>query len=212
MKKIIILGKGELSIRICEWFKSSPNHQLLCVVPVIPEPTWTESLVNWCKKNNINYISSGHYKDLSDKDFQDSDLIMSIFYDKIIKENFINRCNKIINLHNAPLPKYRGMSPINWALKNKEEEHGVTIHEIQPGIDDGNIISQLKYSIYPEFDEVVDVYERSLDYDYLLFKKTIPILWKIKSRKQNKSEVVYYDSSQNHLLGNRKNFTKEKSK
>ena len=212
MKKVIILGKGDLSIKICKWFYSNNGYQLICVVPVIPEPSWSNSLVEWCDENSINYISSGNYKDIHNDDLSNCDLVMSIFYDKIIKKSFIDKCKKIINLHNSPLPKYRGVSPINWALKNKEEEHGVTIHEILPGVDDGNIISQLKYSIYQEFDEVIDVYNRALEYGYTLFKNTIPILWKIKPREQNESEVLYYDSTQNNLLEERKNFTKKESK
>jgi methionyl-tRNA formyltransferase len=212
MKKVIVLGKSDLSIKICKWFHYNNKYKLICVIPVIPEPFWSESLVGWCISNDIDYISSGNYNDISIDKLNNSDLVMSVFYDKIIKENFIDKCKKIINLHNSPLPKYRGVSPINWALKNKEKEHGVTIHEIFPGIDNGNIISQLKYSIYPEFDEVIDVYNRSLEYGYVLFKNTIPFLWKIKPQKQEESEVIYYNRSQNYLLGDRKNFTKVESK
>ena len=60
-------------------------------------------------------------------------------------------------------------------VKNNEVEHGITIHEITPGIDDGPIVGQLKYSIYPQFDEVVDVYRRSLEYGWILFQQTIPL-------------------------------------
>ena len=97
-----------------------------------------------------------------------------------------------MNLHNGPLPKYRGYSPINWALKNNEREHGVTIHEITPGIDDGPVVSQLKYSIYPEFDEVIDVYKRSIEYGWTLFQQTMPLLDKIEARQQVHSDMSYY--------------------
>ena len=71
-------------------------------------------------------------------------LAFSVFYDRIIHEPFIGRCDRILNLHNSPLPKYRGVSPINWALKNGEEKHGVTIHEITPRIDDGPVLAQVE--------------------------------------------------------------------
>ena len=135
----------------------------------------------------------------------------SVFYDKIFKKDYIESCGKLINIHNGPLPEYRGMSPINWALKDKKSEHGITIHEITPGIDDGPIVSQLKYNIYPEFDEVIDVYKRSLEYGRVLFENTFPILNKIKPTKQNESSVIYHDSSEHHLLGDRKNFTRKES-
>ena len=136
---------------------------------------------------------------------------MSIFYDKIIKKDFIDKCKKIINLHNAPLPKYRGVSPINWALKNKEQEHGVTIHEINPGIDDGRIIGQIKYSIYPEFDEVIDVLNRSVIYGYSLFVNTIPLLDQITPFEQDENNSSYYSGQENEFLKERRNFTKAES-
>ena len=179
----------------------------LHVVPVIPEPKWPSSLINWCVENDVPYTRSGDYRDLNFK----VELGVSVFYDKIFKEDFIDSCNKLINIHNGPLPRYRGMSPINWALKDGREEHGITIHEVTSGIDDGPIISQLNYSIYPDFDEVIDVYNRSLEYGKILFENTFPILYKIEPRYQKESEVIYHDSSENHLLGERMNFTKEQS-
>ena len=134
---------------------------------------------------------------------------MSVFYDKIIKKKFIDRCGRIINLHNSPLPKYRGVSPINWALKNEEVEHGVTIHEITPGIDDGPIIAQLKYSIYPDIDEVEDVYKRSQVYGFTLFQQTMASFDNITPRPQNDSAAIYYDSTKNSLLGDRRYFTRK---
>tara|TARA_Y100001972_G_scaffold128598_1_gene190448 strand:- start:2429 stop:3073 length:645 start_codon:yes stop_codon:yes gene_type:complete len=211
VKKVIVLGKGELCIKICQWFNNHPGYDLHLVVPVIPEPKWTQSLIQWCWENEITYLETGNNKHISDEDLLSSDLVVSIFYDKIIKKDFIDKCNKIINLHNAPLPKYRGVSPINWALKNNEKEHGVTIHEISPGIDDGNIIGQIKYSIYPEFEEVIDVYNKAIQYGYILFKNTIPLIDYITPEKQDESKSSYYSNKENHLLKERANFTKEQS-
>jgi methionyl-tRNA formyltransferase len=211
IKKVIVLGKGELCLKICNWFNTHPDYNLQLVVPVIPEPKWTDSLISWCNENEIVYLESGNNKDISDEILLAADLVMSVFYSKIIKSSFIDKCNKIINLHNAPLPKYRGVSPINWALKNEEKEHGVTIHEISPGIDDGNIIGQIKYSIYPEFEEVIDVYNKAILYGYILFQNTIPILDFITPKKQDESKISYYSKKENHLLEERSNFTKEQS-
>ena len=209
MKKVILLGKGDLAIRICEWFLADPHHELVCIVPVMPEPTWTGSLASWAQSNNINFVKSGHYKDTPNP--EEADLVMSVFYDKILRERFIGRCKRVINLHNSPLPKYRGVSPINWALKDEQEEHGVTIHDILPGIDDGSIIGQVKYSIYPDFEEVRDVYKKAIRYGYTLLENTIPILDEITPRPQDERDVIYHSSKDNHLLKERRFFTKELS-
>jgi len=212
-RKVVVLGKGGLAIRVCEWFLSAERYSLTAIVPVIPEPTWTASLVQWARAKNVIVVGSGHYKDIPEHGTEGwaIDLAVSIFYDKMIKESFIGKCKRIINLHNGPLPKYRGVSPINWALKNGEREHGVTIHEITPGIDDGPVIGQLKYSIYPEFDEVIDVYKRAIEYGWTLFQQTIPLLDKIKPVRQDESKATYYSKFDNPILAERRDFTRQQS-
>jgi hypothetical protein len=69
----------------------------------------------------------------------------------------------------------------------------------------------LKYSIYPEFDEVVDVYNRSLDYGWALFQQTIPLLDKIKARQQEGGRASYYSKLDDPRLGERSNFTRQAS-
>ena len=52
-----------------------------------------------------------------------------------------------INVHGSLLPKYRGAAPIQWALINGEKETGVTIMQMDEGIDTGDILLQEKVAI-----------------------------------------------------------------
>src|SRR5258707_14682454 len=128
-KTVIVLGKGKLAIKVAQWFHVNSEYTLLMIVPVIPEPPWTDSFTSWARETQVSIIESGHYKDIHDvtKNTWKVDLVVSVTYDKIIKDWFIKKCQRIINIHNGPLPQYRGVSPVNWALKNKEAMHGVTI-------------------------------------------------------------------------------------
>ncbi len=45
-----------------------------------------------------------------------------------------------INVHASLLPKYRGAAPIQWAIINGEAESGVTIMQMDEGLDTGNMI------------------------------------------------------------------------
>jgi methionyl-tRNA formyltransferase len=207
-RSVVVLGKGTLAIRVAGWFSETPDYDLRAVVPVIPEPTWTDSFQQWAEEAGVSVVGSGHYKDL---DVGPIDLAISVFYDKILKAEFIDSCGRVLNIHNSPLPRYRGVSPINWALKNGERMHGVTIHEITPGIDDGPIVAQLQYSIYPEFDEVVDVYNRALEYGWTLFSQTMPNLDRIEATPQDDSAASYYSTADNDALGERRGFTRAAS-
>jgi methionyl-tRNA formyltransferase len=55
---------------------------------------------------------------------------------------------KFINIHAGITPKYRNVHGAYWALVNNDLENcGVTVHEVDRGIDTGNIIYQKKIEI-----------------------------------------------------------------
>ena len=47
-----------------------------------------------------------------------------------------------VNVHAAPLPRYRGMLPTFWVLYEREPETAVTVHYMNEKLDDGPIILQ----------------------------------------------------------------------
>jgi methionyl-tRNA formyltransferase len=205
----IVLGKGPLAIKVADWLGSSDRWQLAHVVPVVPEPTWTDSLTAWAKENQVPRVESGDYAELTRAGgWRVADLAISVFYDRILSADFIDRFGRVLNIHNGPLPRYRGVSPINWALKNGERSHGVTIHEITPGIDEGPIVAQLTYSIYPDQDEVEDVYRRALAYGWTLFEQTMPLLDRIEATPQEDRFATYYSAEDSERLDERRWFTR----
>jgi hypothetical protein len=211
-RSVVLLGKGDLAVRVAEWFLREDEWQLRHVVPVVPEPDWTESLIDWADGNAVPWVESGHWADLpAEPGRPAAELAVSVFYDRILPAEFLARFDRALNIHNGPLPRYRGVSPINWALKNGERSHGVTIHEIAPGIDDGPVVAQLTYSIYPEHDEVEDVYRRALAYGWTLFEQTIPILDLIEAAPQDERLATYYSAADNERLGERRSFRRELS-
>ena len=212
-KSVVLLGKGTLAIQIADWFCRSDDYQLRCVVPVIPEPSWTDSLSAWCRDRDVPLIESGDYEDVPDVQSAswNVSLAFSVFYSRIIPPWFIERCGHALNLHNAPLPHYRGCNPINWALKNGETTHGVTIHELTSRVDAGPIVSQARFAIDPRSDEVADVYERSLSIGFTLFERTISVLDRLAPRPQDESQATYYRRSDAKRLGDRKGFTRAES-
>jgi methionyl-tRNA formyltransferase len=64
-----------------------------------------------------------------------------------------------VNVHYAPLPRYRGPNPTQWAIVNGESETGVTVHYMTEAADAGEIIAQRIVPIEPT-DTWVDVHAR----------------------------------------------------
>ncbi len=79
------------------------------------------------------------------------DIIGLTAYGNILPENTINLPPLgTINVHGSLLPKYRGAAPIQWALINGETETGITIMQMDKGVDIGDILLQEKLPIGPE--------------------------------------------------------------
>ncbi len=52
-----------------------------------------------------------------------------------------------INVHASLLPKYRGAAPIQWSIIDGEEKTGVTIMQMNEGLDTGDILTQREVPI-----------------------------------------------------------------
>ena len=48
-----------------------------------------------------------------------------------------------VNIHASLLPKYRGAAPIQWAILNGEKETGVTIMQMNEGLDTGDMLAKV---------------------------------------------------------------------
>ena len=78
----------------------------------------------------------------------ESDVAVVVAYGRILPTEFLKAPrNGCINVHFSLLPRYRGASPVNWAIVNGEEETGVTTMFIEPTLDTGPILLQAKTTI-----------------------------------------------------------------
>ena len=71
------------------------------------------------------------------------DLIVVAAYGKILPDTLLNLPPLgAINVHASLLPKYRGAAPIQWAIIRGERETGITIMQVDQGMDTGDILLQ----------------------------------------------------------------------
>ncbi|MFQ5736275.1 MAG: methionyl-tRNA formyltransferase [Thermodesulfobacteriota bacterium] len=94
-------------------------------------------------RSNVN--SDAFLKDIKKLDL---DLIISVAAPQIFKEKLIAVPKEsCINIHNSKLPKYRGMLPNFWQMYHGEKAVGTTVHRINAGVDDGDILIQKETEI-----------------------------------------------------------------
>ena len=79
------------------------------------------------------------------------DLLVVVAYGKILPGALL-RLPRLgaINVHGSLLPKYRGAAPIQWAVINGETETGITIMQMDEGMDTGDILLTVPVGIGPQ--------------------------------------------------------------
>ncbi|GAA1500784.1 hypothetical protein GCM10009760_62830 [Kitasatospora kazusensis] len=210
MRRAAVFGKGALAAHACEVIAALRNTVLDTVVPNAVEPEWDVCLSDYVALHlpATRILHSGDWRDLEPGR---CDLVFSVLYDKIIGPGLINATQQIINCHPGRLPGYRGVRPVNWALRNRETLHGITIHVIDSGIDSGPVIAEAAFSIWPDIDEVQDVWARAMNYGHMLISDTLPRLDRITPRAQDASLAVTHYSRHNDELHDRSNWTRNTS-
>jgi methionyl-tRNA formyltransferase len=77
----------------------------------------------------------------------DSDLGLSLGNSYISQKVFALPKHGMLNVHGEVLPAYQNAQSVIWPIYNMSTETGLTIHEIDSGIDTGPILYQERYPI-----------------------------------------------------------------
>ena len=78
----------------------------------------------------------------------DADLIVVVAYGKILPKAILDIPKYgCINVHASLLPKYRGAAPIQWAVLNGDSETGISVQQMNEGIDTGDLLFVKKTDI-----------------------------------------------------------------
>jgi methionyl-tRNA formyltransferase len=119
------------------------------------------------------------------------ELIVVAAYGQIIPASIIYLPrHRSVNVHFSLLPKYRGASPVQWALLNGEEKTGLTIFELNEKMDEGDILSQEEVEILPE-ENAAELEVRLAQIGAELLVETIARIESAEHRKQDHSRATY---------------------
>ena len=89
-----------------------------------------------------------------------ADAAVVVAYGRILPAGFLTAFSHgALNVHFSLLPKFRGAAPVNWAIVNGETETGVTIIQMDEGLDTGDILIRSKTPIEAK-ENAVELMER----------------------------------------------------
>lgn len=155
--KLVFLGTPDFAVKALENIIKS-KHEVLAVVTQPDKPVGRKAIITPCatkvcalnnglKTLSYNKISKEGVEDLKSLN---PDIMVTCAYGQILSSEILNIPKYgIINIHASLLPKYRGASPIQWAIINGDKTTGVTIMQTAEGVDTGDILDVIETEIYP---------------------------------------------------------------
>lgn len=120
------------------------------------------------------------------------DILLSCGFSYIINSDVIGLAKKMaVNVHPTLLPKYRGYRSGPFIIINGEKKSGVTIHELTPEMDKGDIFMQKEFSLTP-FDTTKSLFRKSQELEKVLI---IDFFKKLKSGNLVRTKQIEEDST-----------------
>lgn len=149
-QSIIFFGTAEFAVNSLKELIAN-NYEIKAIVT---QPDIKE--ISPIKKIALEYkIPLVQAKKISANDLvpYQTELGILVAYGQIISVDILaNFKLGIINLHPSLLPKYRGPSPMQYALLNNEKITGISLIKLEKGLDSGPILAQKEISIDPDDD------------------------------------------------------------
>ena len=148
-------------------------HELKTVELLICEDNEFKNkiVIEYALKNNIQILKINSAQEITNFVIQNNlniDLVIVASFGKILKNEFINKCKKIINIHCGNLMICRGRHALPIAIINKHKYASVTAHIIDSNqIDAGEIVYEFTFAIN---------YNQSYQYNAQIMYDSMPLM------------------------------------
>ena len=154
--KIVFMGTPDFA---CEVLRSlnENGHEITAVVtqPDKPKGRSKELVASPVKQyavaNNIPVLQPVRIKaaeEVAQLKQYDADIYVVAAFGQILSKEILDIPKfGCINVHASLLPKYRGAAPIQWSIIDGEKVTGVTIVQMNEGLDTGDILTQAEVEI-----------------------------------------------------------------
>ena len=150
--RIGVAATPDVAIPSLDWLKDS-EHELVRVITQPDRPSGrgqsvkSSSVSDWASTHAIEVVKPDSIEALNSA-LEGLDLLITIGFGRILpkKSLEIPRLG-CINLHFSLLPKYRGAAPVQRAIEMGETQTGVTVFQLDEGMDTGPIYCSRTFTI-----------------------------------------------------------------
>jgi methionyl-tRNA formyltransferase len=154
--RIGVAATPDVAIPTLNWLLQS-DHEIALIITQPDRPSGRGQILQqttvaeWAHNHQIPVVKPESSQELVGK-VEDLDLVLTIGYGVLIPESILSLPKKgFLNLHFSLLPAYRGAAPAQRALHNGEVTTGVTVFQLDKGMDTGPIFAQESIAINPSW-------------------------------------------------------------
>ena len=123
----------------------------------------------------------------------EADIFVVAAFGQILSEEILNMPKfGCINVHASLLPHLRGAAPIQWSILNGDRKTGVTIQQMEKGLDTGDILLADKIPI-DENETGDSLFDKLMKLGAELVVRVLPMIEQgtVLAQKQDESEATY---------------------
>ena len=147
--RIVFMGTPDFAVPCLEKLNNS-RHKVVGVFSQPDKPVGRKQVLtpppvkDYATENGIPVFQPERIKNSNVSEIikeLNPDIIVVVAYGKILPSEVLNAAEYgCINVHASLLPKYRGAAPIQWAVLNGDKKTGVSIMQMDEGLDTGDVI------------------------------------------------------------------------
>lgn len=150
--KIVVAATPDVAIPTLNWLITS-EHQLLSVITQPDRPagrgrTLKESVISeWARENDVPCFKPASVTETATL-IEGADVLLTIGYGVLLPEELLSiPMHGCLNLHFSLLPRWRGAAPVQRAIEAGDSVSGVTVFQLDPGMDTGPIYSVKRFAL-----------------------------------------------------------------
>lgn len=154
--KIIFLGTPGFSVEPLKRIVEFTKHEVIAVVCNKDKPVGRKKILTpppvkvYAQSQGIPVFQYDKIRIEGVKDMKDlcPDIMVTCAFGQILSKEILDIPKYgVINVHASLLPKYRGASPIHYAILNGDKKTGISIMKTDEGVDTGDVMFSKEISI-----------------------------------------------------------------
>jgi len=197
--RIVFAGTPEFAVESLAILHKS-NHEIIAVYCQPDRPKGRGKVLSACpvklyaEENNLLVIQPEDFSELQNQErfsLLKPDVMVVAAYGQILPKNTLQTPRLgCLNIHASLLPRWRGAAPIERAILAGDKETGISIMQMNEGLDTGDVLLEKKHLI-SDFETSHSLTDSLSSIGASAIIETLAHLSDLKAKPQNNNEATY---------------------